>query len=102
MQEWQWNSARQLVHKASGKCMTPRGDAYATNGAVLTLWTCSSSADSQKFSMGNRAPWQWQTWSQYGGKCLTNYGGNFSNGTWVTLWACATGEGQPREQNWTI
>lgn len=78
-----------LVHDASGKCLTPRGNASGTNGAVLTLWTCdfNSLESPQRFDTG---------FDQYndrmrtlnGTKCITLKGNSRASGTWLTLWTC--------------
>ncbi|MER5965667.1 RICIN domain-containing protein [Streptomyces sp. NPDC002057] len=88
LQKWHWNGMF-LVHDASGKCLTPRGNASGTNGAVLTLWTCdfNSLSSPQRFD---------EDFDQYsdrirtlnGTKCITNKGNSLANGTWLTLWSC--------------
>ncbi|MCZ4102208.1 RICIN domain-containing protein [Streptomyces sp. So13.3] len=94
LQQWGWDR-NHLVHKVSGKCLTPSGNGSGTNGAVLTLWTCDYSYGSpQEFSSTTR-----HTFTLFGGKCITNYGGNMAEGTVLTLWSCAPD--LPREQNWT-
>ncbi|MGI5446896.1 RICIN domain-containing protein [Streptomyces sp. CA-243310] len=82
LQNWHWVSDS-IVHDASGRCLTPRGNATNTNGAVLTLWDCTGSP-AQNFA-GNSG----RTWTVNGVKCLTNKGGSQANGTWVTLWQCS-------------
>ncbi|MCB5170347.1 ricin-type beta-trefoil lectin domain protein [Streptomyces bambusae] len=101
LQQWHWNGDK-IVHMTSGKCLTPRGDSY-TNGTVLTLWPCTG-ADSQDWIESEAGPLprlhavirtQW-----HNDRCLTNKGGSFANGTWVTIWDCSFGE--PGEQNWSL
>ncbi|MCZ4101626.1 ricin-type beta-trefoil lectin domain protein [Streptomyces sp. So13.3] len=84
---------------SSGKCVTPRGNAYATNGAVLTLWDCGSYRNAaQTFSVGDRVDLRTNTFTTYGNKCITGYGNGTSNGTYMTLWSCASNV--PATQNW--
>ncbi|MFJ7125035.1 RICIN domain-containing protein [Streptomyces sp. NPDC098101] len=93
MQNFIVTGNNEIRHQASGKCVTPRGDAYDTNGAVLTLWTCSS-AISQKFQS------YLATKAQFSDKCVTSKGGSLSNGVWMTLWTCDFIGGPPIEQSW--
>ncbi|WP_187282824.1 RICIN domain-containing protein [Streptomyces sp. MS191] len=83
LQNWHWLN-QHIVHDVSGKCLTPRGNASATNGTVLTLWTCDWSDTSPQVFAGNSG----RTWTQFGGKCITNKGNSSANGTWLTLWTC--------------
>lgn len=95
LQRWTHRSDGRLVHRDSGKCLTPKGDASGTNGTVLTLWTCNSSAPSQVFdAAGNTLT------TRSGGKAITNKGGSFAKGTWLTLWTKA--QGLPAEQKWNV
>ncbi|GGW58808.1 hypothetical protein GCM10010503_39900 [Streptomyces lucensis JCM 4490] len=91
-QKWHKDSLGRLVNDASGKCLTPKGDAYSTNGAVLTLWTCSSTAASQR----------WDTTPpithHYSDKALTPKGNNMTNGVYLTLWTWT----QSSVQNWQM
>ncbi|MDT9691161.1 ricin-type beta-trefoil lectin domain protein [Streptomyces sp. P9(2023)] len=90
-----------LIHKASGKCVTPRGNAYNTNGAVLTLWDCGARNNTvQSIQMPARGYYASQARMKYSDKCFTGYGNGTSNGTWVTLWTCASPI--PGTQNWGI
>ncbi|MFD9793634.1 RICIN domain-containing protein [Streptomyces sp. NPDC059070] len=97
LQNWIWRGDR-IVHEASGKCLTPRGDRIYSDGAVLTLWPCTG-AESQDFDQSAVDRFR-NIKTSHSNKCLTNYGGNFGNGTWVTLWTCAGGE--PAEQDWHL
>lgn len=96
LQKWD-HDGYQIVHKASGKCLTPQGDAYDTNGAVLTLWPCDNSGNnrSQQFWSSD-----WSMHTNYSDKCLTNKGGSSGNGTYLTLWTCASD--YPPEQHWMM
>ncbi|MGW4383576.1 RICIN domain-containing protein [Kitasatospora sp. NPDC004531] len=80
-QMWHWQG-NQLVNDASGKCMTPQGDAYNTDGAVLTLWTCVPGSKSQQFGYD---PTGWIA-NYYSGKALTPRGDQMANGVYLTLW----------------
>ncbi|MEU4351074.1 ricin-type beta-trefoil lectin domain protein [Streptomyces sp. NPDC023838] len=64
----------------------------------MTPWPCTG-AESQDFDQSAVDRFRIIKTSQ-SNKCLTNYGGNFGNGTWVTLWTCAGGE--PTEQDWHL
>ncbi|MFJ5078399.1 RICIN domain-containing protein [Streptomyces sp. NPDC088553] len=104
LQKFVWQSDYRVRHVASGKCITPKGGASRQNGTVLTLWSCLSASnedDSQYFTVGNTwAPSSPQiTYTMFGSKCITNYGGNGGNGTWLTLWSCNTADWPP-SQNW--
>lgn len=97
LQQWTYQG-QYIVHEASGKCLTPQGNASSSNGAVLTLWTCDWSYGSpQRFVVANYPARVYTTW---GAKCITNYGGSMANGVYLTLWTCAYG--QVPEQNWSI
>lgn len=78
-QRWAFRDGR-LVHKASGKCLTPQGDAEGTNGAVLTLWTCNGNA-SQLFQQDGGAV------TNRLGKAVTPKGDSLDDGTYLTLWS---------------
>ncbi|MGW1910094.1 RICIN domain-containing protein [Streptomyces sp. NPDC002076] len=78
-QRWAYIDGR-LVNRASGKCLTPQGDAEGTDGAVLTLWTCNSSATSQLFGPDGN------TITNRLGKAVTPKGNSLADGTWLTLW----------------
>ncbi|MFJ5551176.1 RICIN domain-containing protein [Streptomyces sp. NPDC093225] len=103
LQQWEVRATRggnQIINRASGKCLTPSGNGYSTDGAVLTLWTCDTSATNypQLFSFN-----QARTWTLYSGpdyRCLTNKGQTHANGTYLTLWRCASD--YPSEQNWVF
>ncbi|MGW7276464.1 RICIN domain-containing protein [Streptomyces sp. NPDC054864] len=81
-QMWHRDSQNRLVNTASGKCLTPQGDAYNTNGALLTLWTC-----------GTNKSQQWQTGSDvmhsYSYKAPAPKGHNVSNGVYFTIWTAS-------------
>ncbi|MFD7908232.1 RICIN domain-containing protein [Kitasatospora sp. NPDC059722] len=98
LQNWHWEGML-LVHDVSGKCMTPRGNASGTNGAVLTLWTCDPYATSspQRFDYNLD---QERIWTLHGGKCITSEGNSLDNGTWLTLWTCGDPGNHP--QSWAI
>ncbi|OEJ28864.1 hypothetical protein AR457_34025 [Streptomyces agglomeratus] len=88
-----------LIHRASGKCVTPKGNGYNTNGAVLTLWDCGARNNTvQSIVMPSRGYYASQARMKYSDKCFTGYGNGTSNGTWVTLWTC--GNPIPETQNW--
>ncbi|MFJ4013422.1 RICIN domain-containing protein [Streptomyces sp. NPDC090026] len=89
LQKWHWNGMF-LVHDVSGKCLTPRGNASRTNGAVLTLWTCdfgSTSGSPQRFDT-DFDQYSDRIRTLHGAKCITNKGNSLANGTWLTLWTC--------------
>ncbi|WP_371648324.1 MULTISPECIES: RICIN domain-containing protein [unclassified Streptomyces] len=94
LQQWGWDR-NHLVHKVSGKCLTPSGNGSDVNGAVLTLWTCDYSYGSPQEFVSS----QYNTYTVFGGKCITNKGGSLTNGTWLTLWSCAADN--PQEQQWS-
>ncbi|MFD4476053.1 RICIN domain-containing protein [Streptomyces sp. NPDC058471] len=98
-QLWAWDDkARTLRHVASNKCLTPKGGASGTNGAVLTLWTCDQGGESsQKWAIGDDPRTISTLW---GSKCITAKGGSVNPGVWATLWSCnTTGTGS---QNWYL
>ncbi|MGW5659532.1 RICIN domain-containing protein [Streptomyces sp. NPDC003758] len=78
-QRWAYSGGR-IVNQASGKCLTPQGDAAGTNGTLLTLWTCNTSASSQLFSSLNGAT------VSSAGLAITPKGNSLADGTWLTLW----------------
>ncbi|MGA5069337.1 RICIN domain-containing protein [Streptomyces exfoliatus] len=104
LQQWYWAGPESqfLIHQASGKCLTPQGNASEVNGTVLTLWTCDFSYGSpQRFieAASSGEPGQGiRIYTKWGGKCITNYGGSFGNGVYLTLWSCAPD--YPKEQYW--
>ncbi|MCO5968231.1 ricin-type beta-trefoil lectin domain protein [Actinoallomurus soli] len=69
-----------IYNPHSGKCLTAKGDAYATPGTVLTLWTCATSAASQTYSI------YVNNITSVGGLMITNRGDSFALGTYLTLW----------------
>ncbi|CAM5265932.1 hypothetical protein GCM10010329_02980 [Streptomyces spiroverticillatus] len=79
-QRWHRDSRDRLVNDASGKCLTPQGNAYNTNGAVLTLWTCGTN-DSQEWSSKTRTLLHAHSF-----KAITPKGGSVANGVYATLW----------------
>ncbi|WP_256639859.1 RICIN domain-containing protein [Streptomyces murinus] len=78
-QRWAYRGNR-IVNEASGKCLTPQGDAENTDGALLTLWTCNSAASSQLFFPVNGGT------ANEMGKGITPKGNSLADGTWLTLW----------------
>lgn len=90
-QRWAFVDGR-LVHKASGKCLTPRGDAEGTDGTVLTLWTCSPSALSQLFYRDGA------TITNRLGKAITPKGDSLADGVWLTLWT----NNRANVQEWSV
>lgn len=78
-QRWAYRGNR-IVNEASGKCLTPQGDAENTDGALLTLWTCNSAASSQLFFPANGGT------ANEMGKGITPKGNSLVDGTWLTLW----------------
>ncbi|WP_425547791.1 RICIN domain-containing protein [Actinocorallia longicatena] len=62
LQQWEFtgdsrnpSSVGHIKRIASGNCLTPSGNASGTNGAVLTLWTCSGAAPEQAWSFFRQA-----------------------------------------------
>ncbi|MFD0143155.1 MULTISPECIES: RICIN domain-containing protein [unclassified Streptomyces] len=103
LQHWEMRvagSGNQIVHRASGKCLTPSGNGYATDGAVLTLWTCDNSGTNYPQQFSANQSWTWTTYSNPNFRCLTNKGGSHANGTYLTLWRCA--DDYPTEQQWVF
>ncbi|MET9954495.1 ricin-type beta-trefoil lectin domain protein [Streptomyces sp. NPDC006339] len=99
LQQFIWEHDYQIRHISSGKCITPRGNASGTDGAVLTLWPCDNvDGSSQMFDTWPGDRFDQQVWTVYGSKCITNYGNGGSNGTWMTLWKCNSYF--PLVQNW--
>ncbi|MFD3439528.1 RICIN domain-containing protein [Streptomyces sp. NPDC058685] len=82
---WRWNASGELVHRASGKCLTPKGNS-AANGALLTLWTCTGSPvqrwkyyqSSVTGFEGIRGADSW--------KFVTPKGTSVANGVHITQW----------------
>ncbi|MFI8462124.1 RICIN domain-containing protein [Kitasatospora sp. NPDC085464] len=101
LQQWDVQVAGpgyRLVNRASGKCLTPYGNGYETDGAVLTLWDCDYSGTNYPQQFGLDNGWTWTTYSGPDYRCLTNKGGSHANGTYLTLWRCASD--YPTEQRW--
>lgn len=98
LQKWHWEGAL-LVHDASGKCLTPRGNASGTNGAVLTLWTCNPNTwpSPQRFHYEHDNE---RIYTYHGSKCVTAKGNSLANGTWLTLWTCGAPLNHP--QSWVV
>ncbi|WP_189979617.1 RICIN domain-containing protein [Streptomyces capoamus] len=92
-QKWHKDSLGRLVNDASGKCLTPKGDAYSTDGTVLTLWTCNSTAASQRWDIEPPPITQY-----YSGKALTPKGNRMANGVYLTLWTWT----QSSVQDWKL
>ncbi|MFB7383438.1 RICIN domain-containing protein [Kitasatospora purpeofusca] len=98
LQQWTYRGGGWIYHEASGKCLTPRGNASAENGAVLTLWTCDWSYTSpQKFVV---ALDPMKIYTSWGGKCITNKGGSMGDGAYLTLWTCSNS--RIPEQEWSV
>ncbi|MFF9848226.1 RICIN domain-containing protein [Streptomyces litmocidini] len=89
-QRWKFENGR-LRHKVSDKCLTPRGDAEGTDGAVLTLWTCGS-ASSQQFKPDGA------TITNQLGKAITPDGNSLADGKWLTLWT----NNRANVQEWSV
>ncbi|MER5886173.1 RICIN domain-containing protein [Streptomyces sp. NPDC001941] len=81
-QRWRFDNGL-IVHKASGKCLTPKGNASDVDGTVLTLWTCNPASDVQKFAASGG------TISNGHGKAITPKGNSLASGVWLTLWSKA-------------
>lgn len=101
-QRWAFRDGR-IVHKMSGKCLTPKGDASDVDGTVLTLWTCNPASNSQKFSPGVGAI------VNSSGKAITPKGNEFINGAWLTLWTASPDPSRPEKpdqhdvvQEWAV
>jgi hypothetical protein len=82
-----------IVNERSGKCLTPSGNASGTNGAVLTLWTCTGQTVQRWFNVAD------QVLAFDSSKCITNKGGSMSEGVYLTLWDCST-PSRSYEQSW--
>ncbi|MFI8423659.1 RICIN domain-containing protein [Streptomyces sp. NPDC085479] len=92
-QRWKYDNGL-IVHKASGKCITPQGNASGTDGTLLTLWTCNPASDVQKFfthANGTANAW---------GKAITPKGNSLDSGVWLTLWT--QGSPTPDVQEWVV
>ncbi|MEX0172861.1 RICIN domain-containing protein [Streptomyces sp. LMG1-1-1.1] len=90
----------QIVNRASGRCLTPSGNGYKTDGAVLTLWDCDTSSTNYPQLFDYSQGWTWTAYSGPDYRCLTNKGGSHANGTYLTLWRCASD--YPTEQQWVF
>ncbi|MFE1909095.1 RICIN domain-containing protein [Streptomyces gardneri] len=93
-QRWKYENGL-IVHKTSGKCITPEANGANTNGALLTLWTCNPSSDVQRFSPSADG----SAVNAYG-KAITPKGNSFGNGVWLTLWT--QGSPTPDVQDWVV
>lgn len=93
VQRWKFDNGL-IVHKASGKCITPQGNAAGTDGTLLTLWTCNPSSDVQKFATYNGGT------ANAWGKAITPKGNSLGNGVWLTLWT--QGNPNPDVQDWLV
>ncbi|MEU8522653.1 RICIN domain-containing protein [Streptomyces sp. NBC_01216] len=99
LQTWYMTADGYVTHPASGKCLTPSGNASGTNGAVLTLWTCDyGNPNSPQRFTGDGAGFR----TVNGGKCVTNKGNSWANGTWLTLWTCPSSPPTPSVQRWEM
>ncbi|MFF9147175.1 RICIN domain-containing protein [Streptomyces sp. NPDC014861] len=85
-----------IVHKTSGKCLTPQGNGANVNGALLTLWTCNPASDVQKFSQVGG-----QIINGYG-KVITPKGNSLDSGVWLTLWTKDTAVTENVYQKWHV
>ncbi|MFF6778059.1 ricin-type beta-trefoil lectin domain protein [Streptomyces sp. NPDC012637] len=94
VQRWKYENGL-IVHKASGKCITPEGNGANTNGALLTLWTCNPASDVQRFSPSADG----SAVNAYG-KAITPKGNSLNNGVWLTLWT--QGSPTPDAQDWVV
>ncbi|MGW2301734.1 RICIN domain-containing protein [Streptomyces sp. NPDC001809] len=94
-QRWKLDNGL-LVHKASGKCLTPQGNGASVNGALLTLWTCNPASDVQKFSQSGG-----QLINAYG-KVITPKGNSLDSGVWLTLWSKDTAVDENVYQKWHV
>ncbi|MGW5782093.1 ricin-type beta-trefoil lectin domain protein [Streptomyces sp. NPDC003863] len=90
-QRWAFDDQGRLKHKVSGRCLTPRGDAENTDGAVLTLWDCGS-ASSQQFKPDGA------TITNRLGKAITPDGNSLDDGRWLTLWT----NNRANVQEWSV
>ncbi|MGW6819495.1 RICIN domain-containing protein [Streptomyces sp. NPDC055005] len=94
-QRWKLDNGL-LVHKASGKCLTPQGNGANVNGALLTLWTCDPASDVQKFSQSDG-----RILNAYG-KAITPKGNTLDSGVWLTLWSKDTAQAENVYQKWHV
>ncbi|MFD5883430.1 RICIN domain-containing protein [Streptomyces yangpuensis] len=99
LQQWTWDGPY-IKHVASGKCLTPSGDAGGYNGTVLTLWTCTG-AQSQQFSHQHEVGEPMRIYTSYGFKCITNKGDSLRDGVYLTLWTCSWDNDAP-SQDWSL
>ncbi|MEV5145143.1 RICIN domain-containing protein [Streptomyces sp. NPDC052727] len=99
LQQWTYYGDGYLRNVASGKCLTPSGDASAVNGTVLTLWTCTN-APSQRFVLYQPSSGWDSIFTYYGGKCITNKGDVMAQGVYLTLWTC--NPSKPDPQHWGL
>ncbi|MFI0940605.1 RICIN domain-containing protein [Streptomyces sp. NPDC021020] len=95
-QLWHRNANDQLVNDASGKCLTPQGDAYSTNGAILTLWTCNPAQLPSQGWLSLDYPLLNDAF-----KAMTPYGNRMANGVYLTLWTEASPDIAP-VQEWGL
>ncbi|MBT2401214.1 RICIN domain-containing protein [Streptomyces sp. ISL-100] len=93
-QRWRYENGL-IVHRASGKCITPEGNGASVNGALLTLWTCNPASDVQRFSPSADG----SAVNAYG-KAITPKGNSFASGVWLTLWT--KGSPTPDAQDWVV
>ncbi|MFC9154637.1 RICIN domain-containing protein [Streptomyces bauhiniae] len=97
LQQWSYDGTY-IKHVKSGKCLTPSGNASGTNGAVLTLWTCTNDSSQRFTSIDGVGSWP-ETYTDFGGKCITNKGDSLADGTYLTLWTC--NPSHPTSQHWS-
>ncbi|MER7001326.1 RICIN domain-containing protein [Streptomyces sp. NPDC000410] len=93
-QRWRYENGL-IVHKASGKCITPEGNGASVKGALLTLWTCNPASEVQRFSPGADG----SALNAYG-MAVTPKGNSLANGVWLTLWP--KGTPTPDVQQWVL
>ncbi|MFJ9811483.1 RICIN domain-containing protein [Streptomyces sp. NPDC101158] len=97
VQRWRYDAADHLlVHRASGRCLTPKANGANVDGAVLTLWTCNPSSDVQRF-----APDASGVLVNAYGKAINPKANSMADGAVLTLWTKATG-GTPSAQDWSV
>ncbi|MFJ6352426.1 RICIN domain-containing protein [Streptomyces sp. NPDC092046] len=100
VQRWQYDPVnRLLVHRASGRCLTPKANGANVDGAVLTLWTCNPASDVQRFTPD---PVTGLLVNAFG-KAVATKGNSLADGTTLTLWTRATSSGAASDaQDWSV
>lgn len=79
VQRWK-NDNGYIVHKSSGKCITPVGNKADENGTTLTLWTCNTASNVQQFKAGTT--YLANLWD----RAITPKGNALTSGALLTLW----------------